>query len=138
MLLPLLMIGLPVILALDQPDLGTALLFMATGGGLLFLAGVSWIYFIGAITAVIAILPHIWEKLHDYQFARKAIHHVFCSNCGVRAYSQGTDAKGNKSFAVRVNCLDNVDPQELIDAPVKYFNMLHDDFKSPPVLTEHL
>jgi rod shape determining protein RodA len=69
-LLPLLMIGLPVVLALDQPDLGTALLFMAIGGGLLFLAGVSWVYFIGAITAVIAILPHIWEKLHDYQQER--------------------------------------------------------------------
>ena len=69
-LVPLLMIGLPVVLALDQPDLGTALLFMAIGGGLLFLAGVSWIYFIGAITAVIAILPHIWERLHDYQQER--------------------------------------------------------------------
>jgi hypothetical protein len=39
---------------------------------------------------------------------------------------------------VRVNCLDNVDPQELIGAPVKYFNMLHDDFKSPPAQTQHL
>jgi hypothetical protein len=78
------------------------------------------------------------DKLHDYQFGRKSIQHVFCSTCGVRAYSHGTDAKGNKSFAVRVNCLDDVDPQELIAAPVKYFNMLHDDFKSPPAQTGHL
>ena len=27
---------------------------------------------------------------------------------------------------------------ELIGAPVKYFNMLHDDFKSPPAETRHL
>jgi len=37
-----------------------------------------------------------------------------------------------------VNCLDNVDPKELIDAPVKYFDMLHDDFSSAPAETRHL
>jgi len=67
---PLLMIGLPAILALDQPDLGTAALFGIVGAGLLFLAGVSWIYFIGAIVGVIVVLPHVWEKLHDYQKER--------------------------------------------------------------------
>jgi rod shape determining protein RodA len=67
---PLLMIGAPVILALEQPDLGTAALFGIVGCGLLFLAGVSWLYFLGGIAAVIAILPHVWEKLHDYQRER--------------------------------------------------------------------
>jgi rod shape determining protein RodA len=64
---PLVMIGVPVVLALDQPDLGTAALFGIVGCGLLFLAGVSWLYFLGGIAAVIAVLPHVWEKLHDYQ-----------------------------------------------------------------------
>ena len=76
--------------------------------------------------------------LGDYQFGKKVIHHRFCTQCGVRSYSQGSDPKGNRVFAVRVNCLDGVDPQELIDAPLKYFNMLHDDFKSPPAETRHL
>jgi rod shape determining protein RodA len=67
---PLLMIGVPVVLALDQPDLGTAALFGIVGCGLLFLAGVSWLYFLGGIAAVIAVLPHVWEKLHDYQKER--------------------------------------------------------------------
>jgi rod shape determining protein RodA len=67
---PLLMIGIPVVLALDQPDLGTAALFGIVGGGLLFLAGVSWLYFLGGLAAVIAVLPHVWEKLHDYQRER--------------------------------------------------------------------
>ena len=75
------------------------------------------------------------DKLKDYQFAGKRLHHRFCTVCGVRAFSQGVDGK---QMAVRVNCLDGVDPQELIDAPVKYFNMLHDDFKSPPAQTRHL
>jgi rod shape determining protein RodA len=67
---PVLMIGLPVLLALAQPDLGTAALFAIIGGGLLFLAGVSWFYFGAAITGVIVALPHAWEKLHDYQRER--------------------------------------------------------------------
>jgi rod shape determining protein RodA len=67
---PLLMIGLPTLLALGQPDLGTAALFAIVGCGLLFLAGVSWIYFIGAFVGIIAVLPHVWEKLHDYQKER--------------------------------------------------------------------
>jgi hypothetical protein len=31
-----------------------------------------------------------------------------------------------------------VDAQELINAPVKYFNVRHDDVKSPPAETRHL
>jgi len=67
---PLLLIGLPVLLALSQPDLGTAALFAIIGGGMLFLAGVSWFYFAGAIAGVIIALPHAWEALHDYQKER--------------------------------------------------------------------
>jgi hypothetical protein len=75
------------------------------------------------------------DKLRDYQFGKKRLHHRFCTVCGVRAFSQGVDGK---QMAVRVNCLDGADPQELINAPLKYFNMLHDDFKSPPAETRHL
>ena len=67
---PLLLIGLPVLLALAQPDLGTAALFAIIGGGLLFLASVSWLYFGAAIVGVVVALPHAWEKLHDYQKER--------------------------------------------------------------------
>lgn len=67
---PLLMIGVPALLALIQPDLGTAALFAIIGGGMMFLAGVSWFYFAGAIAAVVVALPHAWEMLHDYQKQR--------------------------------------------------------------------
>ena len=78
------------------------------------------------------------QSLRDYQFARKSIHHMFCAQCGVRSFARGSDDKGNQFYAVRVNCLDGVAPQELIDAPVKYFDMLHDDFRSAPAETRHL
>ena len=67
---PLLMISAPIVLALEQPDLGTAALFGIIGAGLLFLAGVSWAYFAGAFAAIVAALPHIWARLHDYQQER--------------------------------------------------------------------
>ena len=73
------------------------------------------------------------ESLADYQFGKKVIHHRFCTKCGVRPFSQVND-----QVAVRVNCLDGMNPKELIAAPVKYFNMLHDDMKSPPAETRHL
>ena len=67
---PLLMIALSVVFALDQPDLGTAAMFGIIGFGLLFLAGVSWLYFGAAFVGVIVVLPHVWERLHDYQRER--------------------------------------------------------------------
>jgi hypothetical protein len=77
------------------------------------------------------------ESLRDYQFGKKNLHHRFCAQCGVRSFSQGADPKGNRVYAVRVNCLDGVEPRELIDSPVKYFDMLHDNPGSPPE-TRHL
>lgn len=78
------------------------------------------------------------EQLRDYQFAAKVIHHRFCAQCGVRPYAHGSDPKGNRFCAVRVTCLDDVEPQELIDAPLTHMDMLHDNFKSPPAETRHL
>lgn len=76
--------------------------------------------------------------LREYQFGKKRLHHMFCANCGVRPFTRGEDAKGGEFLAVRVNCLDGVEPKELVDAPVKYFDMLHDNLKSPPEETRHL
>ena len=76
-LLPLIMILVPTALVLKQPDLGTALLLMCAGGGLMFLAGVHWAYFavvfsagIGLITAVFQSRGTPWQLLKDYQFRR--------------------------------------------------------------------
>jgi len=78
------------------------------------------------------------DALRDYQFGRRRLHHPFCGTCGVRSFSRGTGPKGEPMVAVRLNCLDGVDPAELIAAPVRYFNMAHDDMKSPPAETRHL
>ena len=43
--IPVLLILVPVALVLKQPDLGTALMLLAGGGAIMFLAGVHWLYF---------------------------------------------------------------------------------------------
>ena len=78
------------------------------------------------------------DSLRDYQFGLKRIHHMFCTTCGVRPFAQGSDGKGNATYVVRVNCLDGVEVGELVDAPVKYFDMRHDNMTSPPAETRHL
>jgi len=75
--------------------------------------------------------------LRDYQFGQKRIHHRFCTTCGVRPFSQVSDAKGNPMIAVRVNCLDGVDAKDFVDAPIKYFDMRHDNMTTPAE-TRHL
>jgi rod shape determining protein RodA len=69
-LVPLLMIGVPVLLTLQQPDLGSAALFVALGISLMFLAGVPVRYFALGGLLVVAALPVIWTSLHDYQKRR--------------------------------------------------------------------
>ena len=48
------------------------------------------------------------DVLTDYQFGKKNIHHLFCSNCGVRSFSHGKDAQGKPSYSVNARCVDGV------------------------------
>ncbi len=65
-----LMLILPVALIARQPDLGTALLIMASGCYVIFLAGLSWRVIIGLAVAGLTSLPFLWSALHDYQRQR--------------------------------------------------------------------
>lgn len=67
LLIPLGLVGAPVMLVVMQPDLGTAILLMATGAVILFSAGLRWRYFIMAGVGVLAAIPVVWSRLHDYQ-----------------------------------------------------------------------
>jgi rod shape determining protein RodA len=67
LLIPLGLVGAPVMLVVMQPDLGTAILLTATGAVILFSAGLRWRYFIMAGVGVLAAIPVVWSRLHDYQ-----------------------------------------------------------------------
>jgi len=60
----------PAALVLKQPDLGTAMMLVATGAIVFFLAGVRlWIFGAAALAAGAA-APLVWSMLRDYQRAR--------------------------------------------------------------------
>ncbi|MBT9244587.1 rod shape-determining protein RodA [Gemmobacter fulvus] len=76
-LLPVVLIVLPTILVLMQPNLGTSLMLLMAGAAVMFCAGVSWWYFIGvamlaggAVAGVFLSRGTPWQFLHDYQYRR--------------------------------------------------------------------
>jgi len=53
-------------------------------------------------------------KMTDYQFNKHAIHHLFCSTCGIESFARGRHpATGAEMAAVNVRCLDGVEPDTL-------------------------
>ncbi|OFA02040.1 rod shape-determining protein RodA [Duganella sp. HH101] len=64
------LLAIPVGLIVKQPDLGTALLVVAAGFCVIFLAGLAWKALIALFVAGAASLPVIWSVLHDYQRER--------------------------------------------------------------------
>lgn len=76
--------------------------------------------------------------LTDYQFGTQTIHHLFCKQCGVRSFGWGDDPDSGRFYAIHVTCLDDVDLDQLIRAPITYVDGRHDDWRSPPAETRHL
>lgn len=60
----------PILFILKQPDLGTSLLVGAAGFFVIFLAGLPWKVIFGLAAAAGAALPFAWTMLHDYQRRR--------------------------------------------------------------------
>ena len=67
----LVLLLIPVVLIQNQPDLGTSILVAVSGLFVLFLAGISWKYFLGGIISIAALAPIAWSFiLKDYQKRR--------------------------------------------------------------------
>ena len=70
LVVPLLLVLTPVALVMKQPDLGTAVMLMAGGGAIFFLAGVRLWKFAVVIVAGLACIPIGWQFMHEYQRQR--------------------------------------------------------------------
>jgi len=57
------------------------------------------------------------EDLKDYQFGKKSIHHLFCPQCGVGAFSRGHTPQDTAMVAINVRCLDDIDLASLPQVP---------------------
>lgn len=66
----LLILLIPVALIAKQPDLGTAILVVVSGGAVIFFAGLSWKLIAAIVTFIAVSAPVAWNFLHDYQQKR--------------------------------------------------------------------
>jgi rod shape determining protein RodA len=70
LVVPAILVLVPAALVLKQPDLGTAMILLASAAAMFFCAGVPWWIFAVGGAAAMAVLPVGWGMLHDYQKAR--------------------------------------------------------------------
>ncbi|HUA80790.1 MAG TPA: GFA family protein, partial [Dyella sp.] len=79
------------------------------------------------------------SDLSDYQFGSQSMHHLFCTHCGVRPFGKGhLDVLGGDFYFVNVHCLDDVEPSELIDAPLHFSDGRNNNWQNAPAETRHL
>ena len=79
------------------------------------------------------------DNLTHYRFAAGGIDHTFCKTCGVYPFVTASEpVMGGDFVCINVACLDDVSPEELAEAPVRYEDGMHDDWDNPPPITAHL
>ena len=78
-------------------------------------------------------------ELGDYQFGTRSGHHLFCRHCGTRPFGRGyVEEIGGHYVSISLAALDGVDPAELVEAPVRYFDGRNDNWWSTPAEIRHL
>jgi hypothetical protein len=82
------------------------------------------------------------SALSDYQAhggPGADIHHHFCRVCGIKPFGRGhLEGLGGDFYAINVACLDDVTPEELASAPVRYEDGRNDNWGRPPAETRYL
>jgi rod shape determining protein RodA len=70
LLVLIILIGIPTVLIMEQPDLGTAVLVAASGALVILLAGLQLRYILAVGALVLAGVPVLWHFMHGYQRQR--------------------------------------------------------------------
>jgi hypothetical protein len=79
------------------------------------------------------------DNLTDYQFGTMSGHHRFCKTCGVGAFGDGyIEQIGGAYYSINLACLDDLDPTDLAEAPVKYADGRNNNWWNTPKETRHL
>jgi hypothetical protein len=74
------------------------------------------------------------SDLTDFRGANAVAHQLFCKHCGVYPFGwvDVPNMTGGKYFNINVACLDGVDIDELMAAPVTFFDGRNNDWQSRP------
>lgn len=81
------------------------------------------------------------DRLGDYARTtdRFETHHRFCTTCGTQTHGHGHLAElGGDYVAVRVAVLDDLAIDDLVSAPVRVADGLHDNWWNAPADARHL
>jgi hypothetical protein len=81
------------------------------------------------------------DALSSYQWvppgrAQAGLTYRFCSRCGIRLYATGELAQlGGRFYALHVPTLDDIDREELVNAPLNFIDNAHDRMFQAPADT---
>lgn len=79
------------------------------------------------------------DDLVDYQFNTHSVHHLFCRHCGIRSFEWADIPQaGGKYYSVNVLCLDDLDVDDLVAAPVTYYDGRNNNWWHRPAEIRHL
>ena len=79
------------------------------------------------------------DDLADYQFGSMQGHHRFCKTCGIATFGHGyIEEIGGAYYSVSLATLDDADPKELAEAPVRYMDGRNDNWWHAPAEMRHL
>jgi rod shape determining protein RodA len=67
---PMVLISIPTVLILREPDLGTALLLLVVSASVILFAKVNWRSLLILVVSVLSVSPFIWVRLKSYQQRR--------------------------------------------------------------------
>ncbi len=78
--------------------------------------------------------------LADYRGRNPVAHHLFCRICGVHPFEwvDVPNMSGTKYYNVNVACLDGLEIDELMAAPVRFADGRNDAWERRPAETRHL
>ena len=69
------------------------------------------------------------DNLTHYRFGEGGIDHTFCRTCGVYPFVSASEpVMGGDFVCINVACLEDVTPEELAEAPIRYENGADDDW----------
>jgi hypothetical protein len=80
------------------------------------------------------------SALTPYMGKNPVAHHPFCKRCGVHVFDRVDMPNGTGYPYINVNvmCIDELDLNEALSAPITYPNGLADDWGNPAPETRHL
>jgi hypothetical protein len=79
------------------------------------------------------------EYLQDYSFRDHVAHHYFCKRCGIHPFELiDLPAENRQYYNVNVNCVEALDMDAVMAAPIRYIDGLNDRSDRVPTDIRHL